>query len=143
MRCEDVQNELARNGLSPLVREAVESHVAGCKVCRSAQLLSAMIDDTLTRAPVWQPPDGFSRAVAAQAGTPAPTRPAAGSMLPPDVVHAVSLGVLAATGIYVGGHLVAWVVPLDALTGNAVRLAWTSVAGSLCVAAWFTRRALA
>lgn len=143
MRCEDVQDELARDNLSPAEREAVDSHVTGCDACRSAQLLFATIDATLRRAPAWQPPEGFERTVAALAGVAAPTRPAIGSFLSPDVIHAVTLGVLVATAVYVGGHVAAWIVPLDLIAGNAALMACTSIVASLGVVAWFARRSLA
>ncbi len=145
MRCEEVQNELARDAPSPAVREAVESHLTDCKACRRAQLLFAGIDDTLKRARAWEPPDGFGRKVAAQASITVPTRhpAAAWSILSPDIVHAASLGVLAGTAIYLGAPLVASVVPLYAIAENVVPLAWICMGGSLLVAAWFTRRVLA
>jgi hypothetical protein len=71
MRCEDVQQELARHEVTPALRDAVLSHVEQCAVCQRERAFYAQMDDSLRRETIWIPPPGFAQRVAAQASSPA------------------------------------------------------------------------
>ena len=167
MRCEEVQKELAREPVEAVLREAMESHVAGCHACESVRLLYARMDETLKREPVWEPPEGFARSVAARAPRPALSRAATARLVPSGVLNAAILGLLVAAAGYLGARLLEMLTPMtvwlvldytaaaldayeqfaglasEALVVNAIPVAWVCAGLSLWAAAWFTRRTLA
>lgn len=67
MTCEEVQQELAGGEVAPGLRKPVSVHVDGCPSCQAAQLFFAGVDGVLKTAPLWEPPAGFARSVAARA----------------------------------------------------------------------------
>ena len=137
MRCEDVQAELARDSADAVARQAVEAHLAGCPACESVRRLYGVMDAALHEAPMWEPPLGFSRRVAASVPHPTPSRSWDRRMVSSDIVDAALPGVLvAAVGCLAG-------LASDTMGVDAVLLTWTCAALSLWVAASFTRRAIA
>jgi len=64
MRCEDVNQTLVDGGKAPRSPE-FDAHLRTCASCREAQEAFGRIDEAL-REPLWQPPGGFTRAVANQ-----------------------------------------------------------------------------
>ena len=64
MRCEDVNLALSEGGNAPRPAE-VDAHLRTCASCREALESLEQIDEAL-REPLWQPPGGFTRAVANQ-----------------------------------------------------------------------------
>jgi hypothetical protein len=66
MQCEDVQAELARDTMTPAVREAVASHVRECATCQSVQFLYARMTEVVAREWRWEPSSAFASAVAAR-----------------------------------------------------------------------------
>jgi hypothetical protein len=121
------------------------------------------IDDALARGQSWEPPAHFARTVAAQAiGLAARERAARELVAGPFILRPAGLGVLAAAATAYLAYLVVlapmagWLASdravaaldayvrfmtqaSDAWAANALPVAWTSVALSLAVAAWFTR----
>ena len=62
MRCDDVQQVLATMRPRAGWPEEVAAHLSTCASCDRARQLFARVDEGL-REPLWQPPDGFARAV--------------------------------------------------------------------------------
>src|SRR5262245_1254453 len=64
MRCEDVSLALGDGAKAPRSPE-VDAHLRTCATCRETLGSFELIDEAL-REPLWQPPGGFTRAVASQ-----------------------------------------------------------------------------
>lgn len=167
MRCEEVQTELARDAVTPELRESVESHVASCANCRRVRVLFGRMEKALQRGPVWDPPEGFARRVAARASGLVPSEFSRIRLLfSPNVLNAATLGVLVAAAGYIGARFLEPLGPVavslvsnrtttaleayarfvgiaaEAPVANSALLAWACAGVSLWVATWFTRRAL-
>ena len=136
MRCEEVQNGLAREPEDAVVRDALASHLASCPACESVRRLYDGMDVALTQGPVWEPPVDFGRRVAASAPQPAPRRVADRRILSPGVFGVAMPGLLVAAVGCVAG------LSSDALIVDAVPLTWLCAALSLWVGASFTRRVI-
>ena len=130
MRLEDVENEMDRE-----------------------------IDDVLARGPVWEPPAHFARTAGAQAsGLAALERGADGRAAVSLFLPPAALGVAVAATAYLAhlavlAPLADWLLSSSATAAfdayvrfmsdewavHAVSVAWTAMAVSLAIAAWFTR----
>jgi anti-sigma factor RsiW len=141
MRCEEVQQHQALDLRDLDVCAAIQAHVAGCAACRNTGLLLAKIDASLKAAPVWVPSRQFAQRIVAQA-VPAEVEPVATPLW-----GSVAMGILTVAAVWIVGLTTRtypqWSVDLSqALVANSNTLVWTSMALSLGIAAWFTRRAL-
>jgi anti-sigma factor RsiW len=152
MRCEEVQAYLALNTPDPDVQVAADSHLTDCSACRSTALLYARIDQTLKAQPAWEPPRHFTQRVIAQVP---PVIPSSPHLSRSEVLGGVALGLLTIAVVWGIGYAVLqpmaggvssyeqWARDLtSAINANRAAVAWTSVALSLGVSAWFTRRSL-
>jgi hypothetical protein len=142
MTCHDVQTELARDAVRPALTEAMRVHLAGCRNCRSAQLLFTRIDDTLKQGQAWEPPRGFAQRVAARAPGPVPRPSVLALFLSPGVLRTTFLSLVVAAAAYSMQPLVLGRGPVW-LVANALTAASTCAGLSLVVAGWWTRRAVA
>jgi predicted anti-sigma-YlaC factor YlaD len=144
MRCEPVQEELARDSVSPELIEEVNRHLADCSDCRRVQLLYARIDESLKRAPVWVPPEGFAKTVAARSVPALQNLPEPPRILPLDLVRGGVLSLVAIAVMFL--VLMVFVqmgLPLlSAMASHALPIAWASAVLSLLMSFWLTRRAL-
>jgi len=144
MRCEDVQLELARDEVAPALRQAVASHVLECPACKSVQLAYDGIDETLRRAPMWEPPRGFARMVAAGASEAMPSERLTDRLPMESLLQAATGSLLIGTAGYLGAQLLDLLAPmLAALTAPTPSVMWMWVAFSYAIAAWFARPARA
>ncbi len=137
MHCDEVQEELARDSITPGLAAAVHKHLDECAACRRVQLLYSRIDKTLKQNSVWEPPEEFvetvvRRAAPALQGIPEPPR-----IVTWDVVYGTVLALLLIAVMYFGIRVAA-----ASMAANAVVVAWVSAALSLFVSFWVTRRAL-
>ena len=145
MRCDQVQEEFARESVSPALVEAVNRHVANCPACRSVQLFYSRMHASLKRTPVWDPPAGFVEGVVARAAPTLQRLPEAPRLLPRNVVQGGVLALLVMSVVICVAVLLfvqAGVPLLAAMANNALPVAWASAVLSLCISGWVTRRAL-
>ena len=145
MRCEDVQLELARDAVTPSLREAVAAHVEGCPACREVHLMYIRLTALLRTAPTWEPPEGFARMVAIRVSQ---AEPRAVSMKDHVMVHSLvegaTVSVLVGLAAYVGARLlVLLTAPLAGLAAPTLTTVWVWVGFSYCLAASVARRARA
>ena len=136
MRCEEAQNELARDPVDPVVRDALASHLASCPACERVQRLYRQVDEVLANGPVWAPPVEFGRRVAARAPGAAPRRVAARRILSPGVLDVATPGLLIAAA-----GCVAALTPYASIT-DTVPMTWVCAALSLWIGASCTRQAI-
>jgi hypothetical protein len=136
MRCEEAQNELAREQGHVVVPGALASHLASCPTCERVRRLYDRMDVALTQGPVWEPPVEFGRRVAASAPRPASHRVADRRIFSPGVFDLVMPGLLVAAAGCVAG------VASDVLIVDAVPLTWLCAALSLWVGASCTHRVI-
>jgi hypothetical protein len=125
------------------------------------------INETLKRAPTWEPPPGFARKVVVRASLPAPNDLSTTRLPSQSLVQAATLGLLIATACYAGMRLLVPVAPViaaftasgavtvreaceaavsiasQALVAKTLALTWGWVGFSYLVAAWFARPARA
>lgn len=167
MRCEEVQTELARDAVTPHLRDAVASHLAGCAHCTHVRVLFGQVEVALQRGPLWNPPEGFARRTALRASWLGVSEPFhIGWLLSPSVLRAATLGVFVATGASLAAYVLAAHAPAAAsfvsnltetardaytrllglgaaaLVANSTLLTWACAGVSLWVATRFTRRPL-
>jgi hypothetical protein len=136
MRCEEAQNELAREQGDAVVPGALAAHLASCPTCENVRRLYGRIDVALTQGAVWEPPVEFGRRVAASALRTAPHRVADRRIVSPGVFDLVMPGLFVAATGYIAG------VASDVLIMDAVPMTWLCAALSLWVGASFTHRVI-
>lgn len=121
------------------------------------------LDKSIKDQPLWQPPPGFARRVAAGVPAIAGYRPAIEHRRGVTLFRAMAAGLAAAVGAYLVGSLLTWGAPLTingattvadryvmfielatgTLIANTTAVALISVAFSLSLAATVTRRTMA
>ena len=144
MHCEEVQEELARESITPSLVGAVRNHIEECAACRRVHLLYFRMDHALRRNLVWDPPEGFVQNIVMRA-TPALQRAADAPHIQAwDVVRKAVLSLVLIAVMYFGVRLLleTSVLLAASLAANALLVSWASVALSLGVSFWVTHRAL-
>ncbi len=144
MHCDEIQEELARESITPALAAAVHDHLEECAACRRVHLLYSRMDEALKRNFVWDPPEGFVESVIARAA-PAWQKPSEPPrILAWDVLRGTVLSFLLIAVMYFGVRLFLETSLRFAalMAANAMLVTWGSAALSLCLSLWLTRRAL-
>ncbi len=164
MRCEDVRRQLASDVPTMALSVAVVAHMRGCADCKRVQLAFEQIDQTLQRGPLWEPPEDFAARIAALAPdlvgsqTHRLQSPGTGALtIAASVVLVTVVGYLwvtapagqpAVVGALLANQIAAAMEAYRRLVGDMAQalvassesLAWASVALSLGLGTWFSRR---
>src|SRR5438552_5925390 len=102
MHCDDVQEELARQSITPALVEAVHNHLEDCAACRRVQLLYSHMEDALKRNSVWEPPEGFVENTVRRVAPALQRPPEPPRILTGDVLYGAVLALLLIVVIYFG-----------------------------------------
>jgi predicted anti-sigma-YlaC factor YlaD len=144
MHCDEAQEELARESITPALVTAVRDHLKECTACRSVQLLYSQMDDVLRRNFVWDPPEGFVQNIVMGATPVLQSAPEPPRILAWDVLRKAVLTLLLIAVMYFGVRLLleTSVLLAESMAANALLVSWASAALSLGISFWVTRRAL-